>query len=137
MQITNEILLSFLHCSYKAYRKYKTEIGDISDYEKLSNDLKYSQKLLFTAKIASENKLIAAQSTESKFTFTEGIIIDKKFSDSYIEIILDGIEFIGKNKIIPIFIIPFKKLPRLTNFLFLFRRYIFKISFIFKLIIAK
>ena len=40
MQITNEILFSFIHCPYKAYRKYKSESGEITDYEKLSCDLK-------------------------------------------------------------------------------------------------
>lgn len=97
MQITNEILLGFIHCPYKAYRKSKSENGEISEFEKLSNELKYSQKLLF-----SEKKSIKTPPAENNFTFTNSVIIGHKFSNTNADIILDDIEFIGKNKIIPI-----------------------------------
>ena len=44
--------------------------------------------------------------------FTDGTILEPKFSNSNIEIIPDGIEFIGKNKIIPILITPFEKITK-------------------------
>jgi hypothetical protein len=53
MQISNEILLSFIHCPYKAYRKCQSEIGEISDFEKLFRELKHSQKLLFSETLLS------------------------------------------------------------------------------------
>jgi predicted RecB family nuclease len=109
MQITNEILLGFIHCPYKAYRKCKSEIGEISDYEKTFNELKYSRKLLFLETLLSAKTLIRTQSEGTNFTFNDGIILDPKFSNSNTEIILDGIEFIGKNKAIPILLTPFEK----------------------------
>ena len=69
MQITNEILLGFIHCPYKAYRKYKSEIGEMSDYEKIFGQLKHSQKLLYSEKLASENIFIKTQSEVTDFTF--------------------------------------------------------------------
>ncbi len=58
MQITNEILLSFLNCPYKAYRKWNSENGKLSDFEQLSAELTKSQKVLFAEKLSTENKLI-------------------------------------------------------------------------------
>ncbi|MDP2336266.1 MAG: TM0106 family RecB-like putative nuclease [Bacteroidota bacterium] len=118
MQITNEILHCFIHCPYKAYRKSKSENGEISDFEKLSDELSNSQKIVFTEKLFTEEKLIKTQSVENNFTFTDGIIIDQKFSNSKIDLILDGIEFIGKRKAIPILLTPFEKITQ-TDKLFL------------------
>ena len=58
MQITNEILLGFIRCPYKAYRKSKSESGEISDFEKISNELANSQKLLFAEILFAEKRLI-------------------------------------------------------------------------------
>ena len=118
MQITNEILLGFIHCPYKAYRKSKSESGVITDFEKLSNELSKSQKKRFSEVVLSENRLIKTQSPESNFTFTKGVIIGQKLSNTNTEIVLDGIEFIGKNKIVPILITPFEKVKK-TDKLFL------------------
>ena len=113
MQITNEILLSFIHCPYKAYRKSISENGEISDFEKLSFELKNSQKTLFTEKLSLEKKLIEYQPIASNFTFTtNGVVIGQKFSNSNALLILDGIEILGKNKIIPILLIPFEKVSK-------------------------
>lgn len=132
MQITNEILLGFIHCPYKAYRKYKSESGEISDYEKLSNELKYSQKILFSEKLFSEKKLIKTQPTGNNFTFKGGTILNPKFSNSNTEIILDGIEFIGKNKVIPILIIPFEKVTRTDKLFVSFQATYFQSEFSFQ-----
>jgi predicted RecB family nuclease len=112
MQITNEILLGFIHCPYKAYRKYKSEIGEISDYEKTFNELKCSRKLLFSETLSSAKILIRTQSEGNNFTFNNGTILDPKFSNSNTEIALDGIEFIGKNKAILILLTPFEKITQ-------------------------
>jgi predicted RecB family nuclease len=109
MQITNEILFGFIHCPYKAYRKSKSENGEFSDFEKLFIELKSTQKLLFSENISSEKKLIKIQRVEDNIAFTNGVIIDQKFFNANVEIILDGIEFVGRNKIIPILISPFEK----------------------------
>lgn len=112
MKITNEILLGFIHCPYKAYRKCKSESGEISDYEKTFNELKYSRKLLFSETLSSTKTLIRTQSEGTNFTFNDGIIFDQNFSNSNAEIILDGIEFIGKNNAIPILLTPFEKITQ-------------------------
>lgn len=112
MQITNEILLGFIHCPYKAFRKCKSEIGEISDYEKTFNELKYSRKLLFSETLSSQNILIRTQAEGNNFILKNGTILDLKLSNSNAKIILDGIEFIGKNKAIPILLIPFEKIKQ-------------------------
>lgn len=112
MQITNEILLSFIYCPYKAYRKCKSESGEISDYEKLSSELKHSQKLLFSETLSSAKNLIRTQAVGDNFTYNKGTILDSKFSNSNAEITPDGIEFIGKNKAIPILLTPFEKITK-------------------------
>lgn len=113
MQITNEILHSFIHCTYKAYRKSKSENGKLTDFEKLTFELKDSQKKLFTEKLSSEKKLIENQNTRDNFTFTTlGVILDSKFSNINALLILDDIEILGKNKIIPILLIPFEKVSK-------------------------
>jgi len=108
MKITNEILLSFIHCPYKAYKKWQAEIGEISDYEKIFNELKYSRKLLFSEMVSSATTLIKAPS--EFIDFDHGTIIDPKFTNSNAEIILDSLEFIGKRKAIPILLTPFEKI---------------------------
>ncbi|MFH1322066.1 MAG: TM0106 family RecB-like putative nuclease [Bacteroidota bacterium] len=120
MQITNEILLSFIHCSYKAYRKYKSEIGEISDYEKIFGQLKRSRKLLYSEILTSENIFIKTQSEGegTDFTFNNKIIIDHKLSNSNAEIILDGIEFIDKSKVILILLTPFEKITQTDKLFF-------------------
>lgn len=117
MQITNDILLSFIHCPYKAYRKCKSEIGEISDYEKIFNELKCSRKLLFLEKLSSAKTLIRTQSAGNNFAFNDGIILDQKFINTNTEIILDGFEFIGKNKVIPILLTPFEKITQTDKLL--------------------
>jgi predicted RecB family nuclease len=115
MQITNEILLSFIHCPYKAYRKSKSESGVITDFEKLSKELSKSQKKIFSEVAFSEKRVIRTQSSESNFTFTKGIIIGQKLSNINTEVVLDGIEFIGKNKIVPILFTPFEKVTKIDK----------------------
>ena len=118
MQITNEILLSFLHCPYKAYRKRSSENGKLSDFEQLSKEFTISQKVLFAEKLSTEKRLIGSLLTETDFTFTNGVIINQRFSNTNVELFLDGIEFIGKNRIIPILITPFEKITQ-TDKLFI------------------
>lgn len=115
MQITNEILGNFIHCPYKTYRKCKFEIGEVSDYEKTFKELKYSRKLIFSEVLSSTKTLIRTQLEGNNFTFNNGTVLDPKFSNSKTEIILDGIEFIGKNKAIPILLIPFEKITQIDK----------------------
>jgi len=112
MQINDDILLGFIHCPYKAYKKYKSEIGEISDYEKIFNELKCSRKLLFSETLSSAKTLIRTQSEGTNFTFNDGTILNPKFANSNTKITLDSIEFIGKNKAIPILLTPFKKITQ-------------------------
>ena len=118
MQITNEILLSFLYCPYKAYRKRSSENGKLSDFEQLSKKFTVSQKVLFAEKLSTEKRLIRSQLREDDLTFTKGVIINQKFSNTNTDIVLDGIEFISRNKIIPILITPFEKISK-TDKLFI------------------
>ena len=66
MQITNEILQSFIYCQYKAYKKSKNHIGAISDYQVLFNQLKQTQKLSFEKTLSENKKLISSISTKMK-----------------------------------------------------------------------
>ena len=118
MQITAEILLSFLNCPYKAYRKWNSEYGKLSDFEQLSAELTKSQKELFAEKLSTENKLIRSLLTDTDFKVTNGIIVNQELSNTNVELVLDGIEFIDKNRIIPILITPFEKISK-TDKLFL------------------
>jgi len=60
-----------------------------------------------------EKKLIENQNTTDNFTFTTlGVILDSKFSNINALLILDGIEILGKNRIIPILLIPFEKVSK-------------------------
>jgi predicted RecB family nuclease len=121
MQITNDIILSFIHCPYKAYRKSKSENGKMSDFEELFNELAYSQKTQFADILITENKLINTKPEENKSNFTTGFIVGQKFSNTNIEIILDVVEFIEKNKIIPILITPFEKVTRIDKMFIAFQ----------------
>ena len=117
MQITNEILLSFLNCPYKAYRKWNSENGKLSDFEKLSAELTKSQKVLFAEKLSTENKLIRSSLTDTDFKVTNGVIVNQKFSNTNVELLLDGIELVDKNRIIPILITPFEKISKTDKLL--------------------
>jgi predicted RecB family nuclease len=118
MQITNEILLSFLNCPYKAYRKWNSENGKLSDFEQVSAELTKFKKLLFVEKLSTENKLIRSLLTDTDSKVTNGVIVNQKFSNTNVELVLDGIEFIDKNRIIPILITPFEKITQ-TDKLFI------------------
>ena len=109
MQISNEIILSFIHCPYKAYRKCQSEFGEISDFEKFFSELKHSQKFLFMETLSIARTQIGSHSEENNSTHNFGTIFNPKFTNPSIEIILDGIEFKDENKAIPILLTPFEK----------------------------
>jgi hypothetical protein len=58
MQISNEILQAFINCKYKAYKKSKQNVGNISEYETLYNQLKHTQKINFEKKLLEYKKQI-------------------------------------------------------------------------------
>lgn len=118
MQITNEILNDFIYCQYKAYRKSKNQTGSISEYELLYNQLKQKQKANFEKNISENKNLISSNAVLDNIIPNSGISLNLKFTNGNIDLILDGIEFIGKKNIIPIFITPFEKVTK-TDKLFL------------------
>ncbi len=116
MQINNEILYDFIQCQYKAYEKNKQQIGIISDYQILCNQLKQTQKINFE-KILSENiKQIFPKITLDSAIPKEGIALNLNFTTEKIDLTVDGIEFTGKKNIIPIFITPFEKVTKSDKF---------------------
>lgn len=74
--------------------------------------------MLFSEPHSSAKTLIRIHSADTNFAFNNRIILDQKFSNSNAEIILDGIEIIGKNKVIPILLTPFEKITQ-TDKLFI------------------
>ena len=56
MMINNEIILSFLNCRYKAFLKYKHELGIKTEYEILENELMEMYKRKFFNKIHGRSK---------------------------------------------------------------------------------
>ncbi len=56
--------------------------------------------------------------TDTDFKVTNGVIVNQKLSNTNVELVLDGIELIDKNRIIPILITPFEKISK-TDKLFL------------------
>ena len=69
MVITNEILLAFVHCQFKAYKKNKGETGIISEYEMLYVQLRKRQKLNFFNPLTENKNLITWDSTDKTFVF--------------------------------------------------------------------
>lgn len=118
MQITNEIINDFIHCQYKAYRKSKSQTGSISEYELLCNQLKQKQKANFLKNISENKTFISSNVVFDNITPNSGISLNLKFTNENIDLTLDGIEFIGKKNIIPVFITPFEKVTK-TDKLFL------------------
>ena len=94
MFVTNEILNAFINCKYKAYRKSNNHLGNVSEYQLLYNKLKLTQKSIFEETLP-KNKLF-----------------NLKFTNCNIDLVLDGIEHIGKKNIAPIFITPFEKIAK-------------------------
>jgi len=112
MKITNEILLSFLNCPYKAHMKLSSDKGNLSDFEQLSAEFTKAQKGLFAEKLSTEKRLIRSLLTDTDFKIKNGVIVNQKFSNTNFELVLDGIELIDKNRIIPILITPFEKITQ-------------------------
>jgi predicted RecB family nuclease len=112
LRINDEILLAFINCQYKAYRKSKKQKGIVSDYEMLYDQLKLTQKTKFKRSITESSKLILHQATFDDTIPKEGFSLDFNFKNENIDLTIDGIEFAGKKKSIPIFITPFEKITR-------------------------
>lgn len=109
MQINNEILNDFINCKYKAYRKSKNQIGSISEYQILYEQLKQKQKANFEKFISENKNLISFNTVFDNNISKDGVFLNLKFTNANINLTPDGIEFTGKKNIIPIFITPFEK----------------------------
>jgi predicted RecB family nuclease len=94
MLVTNEILHAFINCKYKAYRKSNNHLGKVSEYQLLYHKLKLTQKSIFDE------------------TLPKSKLFNLQFTNSNIDLVLDGIEYIGKKNIAPIFITPFEKVAK-------------------------
>lgn len=118
MQINNEILNDFIHCQYKAYRKSRNQRGNISEYQLLCNELKQKQKANFEKSISENKNIISSKAVFDNISPNSGISLNLKFTNENIDLTLDGIEFIGKKNILPVFMTPFEKVTK-TDKLFL------------------
>lgn len=109
MQINNEILHDFIVCHYKAYRKSKHQTGIISVYQSHYNQLRQKGKENFERTFTKNNNLTVYHQNCENNAPEEGISLNLKFTNANVDITVDGIEFIGKKNITPIFITPFEK----------------------------
>ena len=112
MQINDDILHGFIYCQYKAFLKSKHQMGILSEYQKLYNQLKQNHKFQFEKTLSENKTLICNNSTFDNTIPKAGISLNLKFIDANITLIFDGIEFTGNNNIIPIFITPFEKITK-------------------------
>ena len=115
MLVTNDILYSFINCQYKAYLKGKQQLGSTSEYQILYTKLKQIQTDNFEKQVSAIRKTFSKIISFDNSFHREGIALNVKFINENIDIVLDGIEFLGKNIFIPIFITPFEKVTRLDK----------------------
>lgn len=115
MQISNEILHDFIYCPYKGYKKSKNQIGTLSEYQILYNQLKQTQKISYEKNITESTELIDTGSTYKNTIPKKGISLNLKFTNIKINLTIDGIEFLGGKNIVPIFITPFEKITKVDK----------------------
>ncbi len=115
MVVTNDILYSYINCQYKAYLKSKEEFGMVSEYQKLYDKLKENQTTNFENRLLKNEKLLYINNSVTQQFYKEGIILKANFTNSNIDIVLDGIEFTKKKTSLPIFIAPFEKVTKLDK----------------------
>lgn len=128
MQINNDILHDYVYCQYKAFLKSKNQEGILSEYQLLYNQLNQNQKLQFE-KTLSENKILICNNSafENKIS-KDGISINLKFTNTNIDLILDGIEF-ANDSFIPIFITPFENITKYDKQFIILQSYYIKNEF--------
>lgn len=112
MLVTDEILFSFINCHYKAYLKSRQQSGITSEFEMLYNKTKKIQKDSFEKKLSESGMLHFKNISNTRDFQKEGASLNAKFTNSNINIVLDGIEFTGKKSINAIFISPFEKVKK-------------------------
>ena len=115
MLVTNDLLYSYINCQYKAYLKGKQQLGSTSEYQILYTKLKQIQTDNFEKQVSAIRKTFSKIISFDNSFHREGIALNVKFINENIDIVLDGIEFLGKNIFIPIFITPFEKVTRLDK----------------------
>jgi predicted RecB family nuclease len=112
VQINGEILNCFIYCKYKAFRKYSGITGTISEYQKLYSQLKETLKLSFGKKVSENNKLVSTNSKFDKITYEDGILLNLRFTNTNIDLTVDGFEILDKKNFILIFITPFEHITK-------------------------
>src|ERR1035437_3181327 len=100
MKLNNELLHDFINCQYKSYQKSKKQTGCVSEYEILFTQLKQNQINSFEKDILQIKNPFLANFTFNNRVKTEGIVLNSKFTNENIDLILDGVEFKNKKKII-------------------------------------
>jgi len=113
--VTNDILYSYINCQYKAYLKSKEQFGSISEYQKLYDKLKENQTTNFENRLLKNEKLLYINNSVTQQFYKEGIILKANFTNSNIDIVLDGIGFTKEKTCFPIFIAPFEKVTKLDK----------------------
>ncbi|MDP2807142.1 MAG: Dna2/Cas4 domain-containing protein [bacterium] len=117
MRITNEILRSFLHCQYKAYRFLKSDERTATEYDELFTILKQKQ-IDDYEKLQADNNKLKNKNTTIDSIAPKGISINIRAAFDNRDVIFDAIESIKTKTIIPILIIPGEKVSK-TDKLFL------------------
>lgn len=105
------MIYDLINCQYKAYRKFRQEKGNTSEYQLLYDRLKQSQKDNFSNALIQNKKLFVSNSTfDNTVIREEGVLLNLRFTNTVIDLTLDGAEFSGQKNISPIFITPFEKI---------------------------
>jgi len=113
--VTNDILYSYINCQYKAYLKSKEQFGSVSEYQKLYDKLKENQIANFKKLLLKNEKLLYIDNSVTQQFNKEGIALKVNFTNSNIDIVLDGIGFTKEKTCFPIFIAPFEKVTKLDK----------------------
>jgi len=128
MQINDEILHAFVYCQYKAFLNSKNQEGILSEYQILYNHLTQNQKDHFERTLTENKILICTNSAFENKSSKEGISLNVKFTNTNIDLILDGIEF-ANNSFIPIFITPFENITKFDKHFIILQSYCIKNEF--------
>src|ERR1035437_7144279 len=99
MQLTDEILLAFLNCSYKGYLKSNGQKGINTEYQILFDQLKKTQKDIFTKSLIELNNYGGECQRLEEITSKKIIYTNLKFENDKIKISLNAVEFIHSKKI--------------------------------------
>jgi CRISPR/Cas system-associated exonuclease Cas4 (RecB family) len=131
MIINNEILKASVHCHYKAYLKGQDIQSVKSDFEIIFNKLSELQNQKYFTKKHIQKELKSRLYNKRKQYELNQVHIYTVFKNSNINIELDGICFLKKNKVQPILISPYEKVTKTDRLIITLQSYFIEKEFNF------